>query len=146
MFISDILTSGAIPSLELTLRFAGERQKVINHNIANLDTPNFRPVDVSTAGFQRSLAEAIRQRRERAGGMHGQLALEDTREVRGLPDGSLGLTPRTPSGHILFHDRNNCDEIRLMQDNAENATVYRIASEALRGRYQQLRDAIAERV
>ena len=146
MFIDELLSSGAIPSLETTFRFAGERQKLINHNIANLETPNFRPLDVSTDGFQRALGKAIQKRRESSGGMFGALELEDTREIRSDAAGALTLTPRTGSGNILFHDRNNSDEIRLMQANAENATVYRVASELLRGRYQQLKDAIAERV
>lgn len=146
MFLSGLLNSGAIPVLEATLRFAGQRQQIINHNIANLETPNFRPLDVSPAGFQRALESAIRRRREAGGGMSGPLPLEDTRELKFGRDGTLEVTPSTASGHILFHDRSNGDEIRLMQANAENATVYRVAGELLRTRYQQLRDAIAERV
>jgi flagellar basal-body rod protein FlgB len=146
MFIDDLLSSGAIPSLEMTFRFAGERQKLINHNIANLETPGFRPMDVSTDGFQRTLAQAIDKRREASGGMFGALEPEDTREVQHGESGTLTLTPRTGSGSILFHDRTNRDIERQMQANAENALVYRMASDMLRGRYQQLRDAIAERV
>ena len=73
-------------------------------------------------------------------------AVEETDEVHWSSDGSVELTPSTPSDHILFHDHSNNDEIRLMQANAENAVVYRITSEVLRSRYQQIRDAIAERV
>ena len=73
MFIGEVLSSGAIPALEMTLRFAGERQKLINHNIANLQTPFFRPMDVSTSGFQETLREAIQKRRESGGGMVGPL-------------------------------------------------------------------------
>lgn len=145
MFIDELLSSGAIPSLETTLRFAGARQKLINHNIANLETPNFRPADVSTDAFQRALDKAIQKRRAENGGMFGALDLEDTREVQTEASGDLTLIPRTGSGNILFHDRNNTDEIRLMQANAENASVYRVTTELLRGRYQQIKDAIAER-
>jgi flagellar basal-body rod protein FlgB len=146
MFIDELLSSGAIPSLETTFRFAGERQKLINHNVANLETPNFRPLDVSTDGFQRALSRAIERRRSETGGMSGRLDLEGSREVAADASGDLTLTPRTGSGNILFHDRTNSDEIRLMQANAENAAVYRISSEVLRSRYQQIKDAIAERV
>src|SRR5215831_19396987 len=123
MLIDDLLSSGAIPSLEMTFRFAGERQKLINHNIANLETPNFRPLDVSTVGFQNSLWRAIERRRSATGGMWGRLDLEGSREVAADASGDLTLLPRTGSGNILFHDRNNSDEIRLMQANAENAAV-----------------------
>jgi len=78
--------------------------------------------------------------------MRGELPLQSNSEVSWDSDGSVRLTPQTGSGQILFHDRSSNDEIRLMQANAENAAVYRITSEVLRGRYQQIKDAIAERV
>jgi flagellar basal-body rod protein FlgB len=144
VFISDVLNSGALPSLEATLRFAGERHRLIAHNIANLNTPNFRPVDVSPQGFQRALAQAIEERRSgQSGG--GELSLE-SREISVAADGQLTLNPGTSSGNILFHDRNNRDLERLMQDHAENAGVYRMAADLLRSRLSQLREAIGERV
>ena len=146
MFLDDVLTSGAIPVLEATLRFAGARQGLINHNIANLTTPDFRPVDASPAGFQKALTAAIERRRGTTGGMQGPLQIDDTREVHFGAAGDVQLTPRTPSGNILFHDRTNADLDRLMQANAENVSVHRITGELLRSRYQQLRDAMGERV
>lgn len=146
MFIGEVLSSGAIPALEMTLRFAGERQKLINHNIANLQTPFFRPMDVSTDGFQRTLRDAIQRRRESTGGMTGALDMSDSNEVEVDGRGRLTLNPKTGSGSILFHDRTNRDLERQMQANAENSLVYRMATEMLRGRYQQIKDALAERV
>jgi flagellar basal-body rod protein FlgB len=146
MFINEVLSSGAIPSLEATFRFAAQRQQIINHNIANLETPNFLARDVSPAGFQSALHAAIQKRRGETGGMTGELHFDPTSEIQWADDGSVRLVPRTLSDQILYHDRSNNDEVRLMQANAENAAVYRIASEVLRGRYQQIRDAIGERV
>ncbi len=146
MFLDDVVNSGAIPALEMTMRFAGRRQPLLAHNIANLDTPNFQPRDVSTRGFQRMLGEAIDQRRARTGGERGRLELQQTREIRRDGRGGLELRPRTASPGILFHDRNNRDLERMMQDLVENVAVFRIATDLLRGRYSQIQDAIAERV
>lgn len=146
MLANDLLNSGAIPTLEAMLRFSGARQRIIAHNVAGLTTPGFIPMDVSTSAFQQQLSKAIEKRNEATGGMTGELELPETNEVSQRPDGSLELTPQTPSGGILFHDRNNRDLERLMQDQAENFGVYRIASELLRSRMSSLRDAIAERV
>jgi flagellar basal-body rod protein FlgB len=143
--LSDVLNSGAVPSLELSLRFAGLRQRQIAHNIANLSTPNFQQADVSPGGFQKMLAGAIEDRR-RGSRPNGPLDWAETRELRRGSAGSLQLVPRTASGGILAHDRNNRDLERLMQDHAENAAFYRISAELLRTRYQQIREAIAERV
>lgn len=146
MFVDDLLSSGSIPVLEATLRFAGARQQIINHNIANLETPDFRPMDVSPQAFQRALSQAIQKRREAGGGMTGALDLGSTDEIRTGASGEMELTPRTASGNILFHDRSNSDLERLMQANAENAMVYKMSGELLRSRYAMLRDAMAERV
>lgn len=148
MFLGDVLNSGATPALELSLRFAGQRQRLIAHNVANLSTPNFRQMDVDPRGFQKMLARAIEDRRHTTGGMHGELPWRETQELRrgSTGGGNLEIMPRTSSGGILAHDRNNRDLERLMQDHAENAAVYRISAELLRSRYQQIRDALAERV
>lgn len=146
MFIGDLLNSGAMPVLEMTARFAGQRQGVLAHTIANIDTPDFRPLDVSPGAFQRMLREAVDRRREAGPG--AALEWEETREVeRGGPAPfDLRLIPRTPSGNILFHDRNNRDLERLMQAQAENAGAFRVATDLLRSRFQQLGAAIGERV
>lgn len=146
MLADDVLNSGAIPTLEAMLRFAGARQRIIQHNVANMTTPNFIPLNVSTGAFQKQLAKAVEQRREETGGMGGELDIQATREVAMDANGNMMLTPSQPSGNILFHDRNNRDVERLMQDSAENLGVYRVAAELLRSRTQQLKDAIGERV
>src|SRR5688572_8611870 len=128
--IDGLVNSGAMPTLEAAVRFAAGRQTLLAHNIANIDTPDFRPVDVSTAGFRRALGKAIDARRA-AGTVSAELALEDTREVRMRRDGSLELTPRTAAGGVLFHDRNNRDLERMMQDLAENVGAFRVASDLL---------------
>lgn len=144
-FLSDLTNSGAMPALEMTIRFAGERQRLIAHNIANLTTPDFRPVDVSPQAFQSALAGAVEERRNCSGGQ-GELRLEPTREIRQRGDGSLELTPRTPSSGILAHDRNNRDLERLMQDLAENTAVFRSAVDLYKSRENLVRTAISQRV
>lgn len=135
-----------MPTLEMALRFAGERQKLIAHNVANIATPDFRQVDVSARGFQEMLAEAVGARRERTGGAFGELRWEETAEVRRGVGGRLELRPGTDSPGILAHDRNNRDLERLMQDQVENAAYYRVAVDFLRQQGEQLRLAISQRV
>lgn len=145
MFIGDIVNSGPIPVLEAGMRFAAQRQRLIAHNIANLDTPDFRPVDLSVASFQKALSNAVDNRRASTGGEHGPLQFQKTDELELLPDGSLRTTPATPSSNVLFHDRNNRDLERLMADQSETIAAYRAASELLRGRFEILKAAIAQR-
>lgn len=147
MFLDEISTAGALPALAMAMQFAGQRQRLIAHNIANFETPNFRPVDVAPRHFQKVLQGAVAARRERTGGGHGALEWEETRELRReRGSGDMMLKPRTPSGNILFHDRNNRDLERTMQAMVENAGAYRVASELLRARGGVLVAAMTERV
>lgn len=143
--ISELIQGGAIPVLEMTMRFAGQRQRLIAHNIANADTPDFQPADVSVSGFQKMLGQAIDKRRNSGSELSGPLFWGETQEFKKSPGGTLKLKPGTPQNNILFHDRNNRDLERLMQDNVENALVFRTSSELLRSRYDILRSAIAQR-
>jgi len=145
--MADLFSSGGMQALELTLQFAGQRQRLIQSNIANIDTPDYRPMDVSPAAFQKSLARAIAAREQRGGEQAGgPLVLDDSREIVQQVGGSIRLNPLTPSGNVLFHDRNNRDVERMMQGLAENTTTYRVAADMLRSRYDVLRTAISQRV
>ena len=145
MFIDDITSSGAMPALEMTMRFAGARNRLLAHNIANADTPDFRPMDVSTAGFQRQLRDAVEARRERTVGGHGALRVDSTREVAVSATGRLELRPWTPGPGVLGHDRNNTDMERTVQALVENVGVFRTATDLLRSKYEMLRLAMMER-
>ena len=144
MFIDQVLDAGAMPTLARAMQFSARRQTLIAHNIANLSTPNFIQRDVSTARFQQQLAKAVEGRRARGDSAHGALELQSTREVSAGPDGSLRLTPLSPGNGLLFHDRNNRDLERLMQDMVENIMVFRVASDLLRSQMGTLMTAITE--
>lgn len=146
MIIDQVTNAGAMPTLELVMRFAGQRQRQIAHNVANLSTPDFQPVDASVSGFQDTLRDAIQARRARTGGMQGELSWEPTRELARGPRGELEVHAGTPSGGVLFQDRNNRDLERLMQQVAENAAAFRIASDLMRQQTSMMRSAMAERV
>lgn len=143
--LADLVTnSGALPALELTMRFAAQRQQILAHNIANLTTPGFQAQDVSVHDFRQTLAKAIDDRRARAHA-EGPLHWKPTRELDRDHQGHLVVTPRTPASGILQHDRNNRDLERTMQALAENVATFRVASELMRSRMQLIQSAIAER-
>jgi flagellar basal-body rod protein FlgB len=146
MFIDQLTNADSIPVLEKSLQFAARRQDLIAHNIANLSTPNFQPMDVSVGGFREQLADAVDRRRARFGGQRGDLEMRSTREVRTDARGRLALTPDASGRNVLFHDRNNRDLERTMQDLVENVAMFRVSSDLLKSRLSLIRSAIAERV
>ncbi len=146
--ISDLGNSGSMPVLEQMVRFTAQRQKLIAHNIANMDTPDFRQVDASPASFQSQLRRAVVERRSGGGWSAGSvpLPLRDTKEVRFDTHGDMTLRPGSPSGNVLYHDRNNRDLEGLMQDLAENGMAFRLATDLLQRENNLLRTAISQRV
>ena len=141
----DLETSGSSPALEQMLRFSGARQRLLVHNIANMDTPDFISLDVSPQAFQQQLAKAVNARREHNGGQQGDLHIESTDEVTISGDGAMTLTPQSTSNNVMYHDRNNRDLERMMQALAENGLAFRTATELLRRNHDLLRSAISQR-
>ena len=143
--IKDLTTAGAMPALEKMFLFSGQRQRLIAHNIANIDTPDFQGVDVDPRAFQSTLRKAVSTRRGMNGGVSGDLDLSQSRQVEMVGDRML-LNPTTATDGVLFQDRNHRDLERLMQDMVENATMFRVASDLMRKNTNLIRGAIAQRV
>lgn len=147
MLIRDLMNFGARPALTEAQSFAAGRHRLIINNIANMQTPNYQQQDVSVPGFQKALREAVDRRRESAQGSDvGVFEMPETRELVKGPRGFSTLNPRTDGQGILYHDRNNRDMERLMQNLAENGLQYRFATDVLRQQGELLRAAIAQRV
>lgn len=142
--MDGLFSSDAMASLERTAQFAARRQELIAHNIANISTPNFQAVDVSVEDFQKSLGEAIDQRRRQNGGPRGELKFQGNAEVIPTREG-LRLKPSSGSDNILFHDRNNRDLERAMQSMVENLTMFRFATDMIKSRMELMNTAIRER-
>ena len=144
--IEGIAQADALPALERMMQFSARRHELITENVANLETPGYRPQDVSVEGFQNALGEAIDRRREVGNGAAIRaLEVADTDEVAFTENG-LELRPTAAHDNILFHDDNDRNLERIMQDLAENLMAFRAAGELLRSRYGLLHTAISGRV
>lgn len=142
--IDGVTNTEGLSVLERLVQFSGQRHRLIVNNIANFDTPGYRPLDVSVRDFQAQMRDAIDERRTSARS-GGSLNLEDSAQIE-FSAGSMMLHPTPIGENILFHDGNDRDLERTMQDLVENFFTFRIATELLRSRYDILRSAIAERV
>ncbi|MHC5024970.1 MAG: flagellar basal body rod protein FlgB [Planctomycetota bacterium] len=141
--IDGLTNADALPVLERLMQFAGRRHELIAHDIANLDTPGFRPVDVDPDAFRTQLSEAVDERRQRGG--RGDLRLRDSSEVEVHAD-TLSLRPAPAGENLLFHDGNDRDLERTMQKLVENFMTFRMAADFMRSRFDLLNTAIRERI
>ncbi len=143
--IDGLTNAGALPVLERLMQFAGRRHEVIANNIANLNTPDFQPTDVSVEGFQAQLREAVEARRDVGGKGNGGLELEDTEEIS-VSGSRMELHPQPMGEGILQHDGNDRNVEKIMQDMVENFMAFRAAAQFMRFQTGLINSAIAERV
>ncbi|MCA9310349.1 MAG: hypothetical protein KDA21_04035 [Phycisphaerales bacterium] len=145
MFIDGLTNADALPVLEASAQVAAQRHRLISNNIANISTPDYVPTDISVPEFQQDLARAVARRRRAFGGARGDLNLDGSAQLRRDERGELRIRPQSSGRNILFHDRNNRDLERLMQDLAENTAAFRVATEFIRAQTEVLASAITER-
>ena len=143
--IDQLTNADSLPVLERAFQFAGARHRVLSHNIANIDTPGFRPLDLSVESFQSELADAVDRRREAGGARGGPLEFGGTDEVQFEGD-RIQIEPTPIGDNLLFHDGNDRDTERLMQGMVENFLVFRAAADLMRQQMDLLTTAITERV
>lgn len=133
--IDGLFNSGSMPALERLAQFTQRRHALLTHDIANLSTPGFRPVDLDVSGFQKQLGQAIDARRAANGGNPvGDLAQADVDAAAPANDG------------ILFHDGNNRSLEHLMKNLAENTMTYNATMELMKNQFKLLETAISGRV
>ena len=155
--ILGLLDSGPAPALERLVSFTAARHAVITDNIANLDTPHYRPQELDPAAFQDELARTLAARRvsfsshappaqpaPRAVPAHHRGTMRFS-SIAGYGSDATAFSTRDANRNLLFHDRNNRDLERTMQDLAENTLMHNMATDLLRTRYNLIQSAIRER-
>jgi flagellar basal-body rod protein FlgB len=144
MLLSSVVNSDTVVALEKLAAFTEDRHRVLLGNIANLDTPGYRPKDVDLAGFREALSEAL-ARRTRTG--EASLKVEDGAGWQVDPNGRVEVRPaEVEPQNVLFHDGTNAQAERQMSELAKNAMVHQTALELLRGRYNGMMSAIRGRL
>lgn len=142
--IKGLFSYGSMPVLERMVEFTGARQGLIAHNIANFSTPYYKPVDLDPARFQAQLRDALDRRSRKPNPLRRPLELRSDEQVQVRGD-QLGFRPQQKNENILFHDHNNRDVERTMQDLVENAMAHRTSIELLKSEFDLLKTAIRER-
>ncbi len=143
--IQGIFDYGAMPTLERSVQFTEQRHRLITHNIANLNTPDFQPQDLDVAGFQNALRSAIDQRRRGESPLNGPLQLPTRGHVA---FGRRGLNSRHQplDGNTVSQDRSTRNLERQMQDLVETSMAHSAALRMLQNRFTLLETAISERL
>ena len=143
MLFLDVVNSGTVPVLERVLTYTQVRHRMLTENIANLDTPGYKTRQLDVQAFQKALQAATEKRQPG----HKLPQVQGNREFKESSSGRLEITPTLePAENILFHDRTNARVERQMAMLAENTMMHQIATERLKGRFDELLSAIRGRV
>ena len=121
------LFGGTINLLSNMLDFRAERHKVIVSNIANIDTPAYKPTDLV---FEKTLKEAMVE------GIQGQMTRTHSKHLN--PVQEKGSNYRiVSSGETVGIDR-------AMADLAENNLMYNLTAELLLRKFNGLNTVLKE--
>lgn len=139
--IDGFLGNSSLPALERSLQFMSARQRLLASNLANAETPGYRPVDVDPRAFQSALREALDTGRVDGA---GSLVFDDGGPVS-FEGGETRLEPTVLGENVLFHDGNDRSMERMFQRLTENVYTFRMASQLLRSQFDLVNAAIRER-
>jgi flagellar basal-body rod protein FlgB len=126
--------------LATSLRLRAARHEVLSANIANADTPDYRPRDLKFDGVLQALTRPDGQS---SGMQNGQLMLVSTNPWHLRPSGKNTLVTEETEGEGKL-DQNRVDIDREMTQLAENALLHEASATLLSRTLSGLRYAISE--
>ena len=139
--IQSLLSDPTVQLLEQSLNFTEQRHQVILQNIANVSTPGYMQQDVSVAGFEQALRDAVDRQRA---SYNGDYAPESNDDVQFVPGSTqVQVKPHATQDAMAFHDRGVRSIESLMGDLADNAIAHNTIAGLLKTRYAWISNAIS---
>lgn len=143
MSLQNIFSTHSIPVAEHAIHFSNARHKAIANNIANLETPGYKAIDVSKKDFMSLLDRALKQSRE-----------YDTRPILFEGGGTVSYDGTVPEykiierdeAGILRHDGNNVDIDQEITELVKNRGLHNVSVSIISHQFNMLRSAISGRV
>jgi flagellar basal-body rod protein FlgB len=122
-----------LKGLEKILDLTNRRQKVINANVANAETPHYRAVDLNFAGeLERTFSKKNSQ----------DLLVTNKKHLSTTNDGNAFIF--SDLSGVTKADGNNVDIDLQMARQRYNAGQYNYAAEVIRHKFQQIKSIIRE--
>jgi flagellar basal-body rod protein FlgB len=119
--------SSTINSLEQALKYSSTKQKAISHNIANVDTPNYKAKNVTFKTDLSNSMQALKTNEKHVDFSGGQ---------------STGVKVNTSTGTLYNHNGNNVDIDKEMASLAENQIYFNAVADRLSSKFNSLKTVI----
>ena len=130
------LFGGTISTLSRSLDLRARKHETILNNVANADTPNYKPFVMDV--------EAALQKEPQAS-VSGSMQLTDERHLAGRPAPDDPETAHTADGEnpLLFRgDQNGVDIDAEMTSLAKNSLLYRASAQMVKSKLSGLKNVI----
>jgi flagellar basal-body rod protein FlgB len=138
--IDSLISSPTTTMLEQAVSFTEQRHAVILQNIANVSVPGYVQQDVSVAGFQQAMRDAVDRQRA---SYNDDFEPQSNDNVAFSSAGSrVAVIPHAATDAQPFHDRGVRSVESLMGDLADNAMAHNMATQLLKSRYDWITKAI----
>ncbi|QOR68553.1 flagellar basal body rod protein FlgB [Cytobacillus suaedae] len=126
------LFSSTITTLEQAMNYSTAKQKVISHNIANSDTPNFKAKSVSfNSEFNRILKDSMQANKTDI--RHYDFKSTNT---------SNSFSVFTQNSSSYNHNGNNVDIDKEMAELAKNQIYYNAVADRIGSKFNSLKTVI----
>jgi flagellar basal-body rod protein FlgB len=139
--LERIFDNTSIPALSQALRFSELRHVYLANNVANVDTPGFKAMDLPEGEFREVLGRAIDAQRA---GTTQKLELGVTSNIRSGPEGFVAHAIR--AGVDARVDGNDVSLDLELAKLSKNSMEYQILSKLMARRFAFLREVVRERV
>ncbi|MFH5803829.1 flagellar basal body rod protein FlgB [Alienimonas sp. DA493] len=138
----SLLSAGSLPLLERQAVWGEVRHNVLAGNLANIDTPGYRPRDLDPVAFQEALRQSVAARTPGAAASLAQAPHDPL--AGGVPDELLTAVDR-PGGDLVFHDGAPRSIEREALALTRNAMQRQAAIQLMGAQMAMLQAAITER-
>lgn len=151
----NVLDSGLIPLLERSAAFTARRHELLAGNVANIDTPYYKPRDLDVGAFREAVRRALADRSARsepaslaAGPANPALPDAVTPPARRLRDFFPDdlHKPIEVRRSLDFHDAADRQVETELMELTKNSLAQSLSVELLAAQFQMLQAAITERV
>jgi flagellar basal-body rod protein FlgB len=126
------LFSSTINTLEQAMNYSTAKQKIISHNIANSDTPNYKAKSVSfNSEFNRILKDSLEANKTDARHYEFKATTRNN-----------GYSVFTQNGSAYNHNGNNVDIDKEMAELAKNQIYYNAVADRIGSKFNSLKTVI----
>jgi flagellar basal-body rod protein FlgB len=136
--LGQLFQGNTVPLLETVVNFSQARHNMLAGNIANIDTPGYRGMDLDTTGFTQQLREMVEAQKQ-------GFATSETHDFSELKHRSLDKS-ELGWGSLVRHDDGDVNLEQQVAQLSKNYMQHNLALTIMNSQFRLLQAAVSEKV